>query len=90
MEQINLSTFSGLHRHRHELACYCAGCRRWASTDLAQVIALGLGDRPITAHRPRCRRCGAVGEWQVRPPVPAFGGYPDTPKEKRRHWAGAS
>ena len=75
MEPISLATFAGLLSNCNELACHGLGRRRRASTNLAQVIALGLGDRPITAHRPRCRKCGSTGEWQVRPPIPKFDGY---------------
>ncbi|MDQ5880830.1 MAG: hypothetical protein QG616_660 [Pseudomonadota bacterium] len=71
---IRLDTFRALLEHRHDLACYCPGCRRWASTDLAGIVALGLGDRPISDCRPLCRVCGHRGEWQVRPPLPKFEG----------------
>ena len=32
---IDLSTFAGLLRRNHTLGCYCPGCRRWATCDLA-------------------------------------------------------
>ena len=75
MQRIDLSTFRGLLDHGHGLACYCPGCRRWAKTDLAALVAAGIGDRLIQASRPRCRECGSIGDWQVRAPVPQFGGF---------------
>lgn len=35
-----------------------------------QAALVGLGERRIQACRPRCRKCGSLGAWQVRPPVP--------------------
>ena len=66
---IDLGSIAGLHRHQHQLACYCARCDRWALLDLAAMIYAGHGERrlPITV---RCRDCGEVGQLQVRPPVP--------------------
>lgn len=73
MRGADLSTFAGLLDHGHELACWCPGCRRWASCDLAMLVRNGLGERRITECRPRCRLCGSRGEWQVRPRVPQLG-----------------
>jgi hypothetical protein len=50
------------------------GCSRWATTDLAGLVRTGLGDRPKQACRPRCRICGSLGEWLVRPSVPKITG----------------
>lgn len=74
MDAIRLDTFRALLDHGHGLDCWCPGCRRWAACDLAMLVRNGLGDRPIMAARPRCRKCGSHGAWQVRPPVPAFHG----------------
>jgi hypothetical protein len=70
MEPIRLDTFRAFLKHGHRLDCYCRGCRRWASTDLAALVAAGLGDRLIRRCRPRYRKCGSIGEWQVKPLVP--------------------
>jgi hypothetical protein len=69
---IDLGTLAGLHRHQHELACYCARCDRWAVLDLAGMVADGHGERrlPIVV---RCQLCGETGRLQVRPPVPTRG-----------------
>ena len=66
---INLGTIAGLNENHHELHAFCARCRRWSVLDLATMVRNGLGSRrlPITV---RCRRCGKVGELQVRPPMP--------------------
>lgn len=74
MLSARLDTFRALLEHHHVLACYCPGCRRWASVNLSQLVALGLGDRPIQTARPRCRKCGNLGEWQLRPPAPTSDG----------------
>lgn len=71
MAAITISTFRELLQHQYELACWCPGCRRWATCDLGTLVREGLGDRAIQACRPRCRKCGERGQWQVRPPVPA-------------------
>ena len=52
---IDLSTFAGLLRGNHQLACFYPGCPRWASCDLAMLVRNGLGGRRITECRPRCR-----------------------------------
>jgi len=75
MQRIDLSTFRELLDHAHELACYCPGCGRWAACDLAALVRAGLGDKPIRFKRPRCRKYGLVGRWQVRAPVPSFDGF---------------
>jgi len=73
---IDLGTLAGLHAHHHELAAYCPRCDRWSVLPLAEFVAAGHGSRrlPLTV---RCRACGAVGQLQVRPPVPtrAPGGW---------------
>lgn len=70
MQRTCIVTFRNLLDNRHGLDRRCPGCRRWASTDLAGLVAAGLEDRPIGANRPRCRKCGSLGEWKVRPPMP--------------------
>lgn len=75
MDPIRLDTFGALLDHDHGLDCWCPGCRRWAACNLAALVAAGLGDSLIAANRPRCRKCGSIGEWQVRPPIPSFGGF---------------
>ena len=50
----------------------CGRCR--TSGTGPSFVRDGFGDRPIHAARPRCRKCGSMGEWQVRPPTPAFHG----------------
>ena len=75
MQRINLSTFRGLLDNGHGLDCWCPGCRMWAATDLAMLVVHGLGDRPIKDCRPKYRKCGSAGEWQVRAPVPKFAGF---------------
>jgi hypothetical protein len=74
METIRLDTFAALLKHKHELACYCPGCRRWATVNLQMLVDAGLGDRDPMNCRPKCRKCGSYGKWQLRPPVPKFKG----------------
>lgn len=70
MQPIILRTFSDYLEHGHGLACWCPGCRRFASCDLAELVRNGLGNRDPATCRPRCRVCGATGEWRVQGPVP--------------------
>lgn len=74
-QPIHLDTFADFIRHKHGLAAFCTECRRWASCDLAMLVRNGLGNRRITECRPRCRKCGQRGDWQVRPPVPTLAGF---------------
>jgi hypothetical protein len=37
-------------------------------------VTNGLGDRHISASRPKCRVCGSRGRWIVHPPMPRFDG----------------
>ena len=69
-DQIVLRTFRDHLVHRHGLACWCPGCRRWATCNLGELVMRGLGDREPARCRPRCRICGEEGQWQVRAPVP--------------------
>lgn len=69
---IDLGSIDGLHAHAHELHCYCARCDRWAALDLAAMIRDGQGARRLPLNV-RCRWCGAVGQLQVRPPMPYMG-----------------
>lgn len=68
----DLSTLAGLLEFRHEIGVYCVSCRRWSVIDLEAIVAQGRGTMPVTALRPRCRRCGQIGEKQIRPPRPDF------------------
>src|SRR5262245_38757477 len=52
MQWIDLSTFGALLARKYELACYCPGCRRWATCDLGMLVRNGLGERVITETRP--------------------------------------
>jgi len=72
MTVIRIVTFAELLEHGYELACWCAGCHRWATTDLALLVQEGLGRRFIQRCKPRCRKCGQQGQWQVRPSVPTL------------------
>lgn len=76
MRAIRIDTFASLLKHGYGLDCYCPGCQRWASTDLAMLVRNGLGDRPAHRCRPRCRKCGELGRWQVKAPVPTVAGSP--------------
>jgi hypothetical protein len=67
---IDLDTLAGLHAHDHELHAYCATCARWSVLPLAQMIAAGMGQRRLPL-RVRCLLCEAVGQLQIRPPMPA-------------------
>jgi len=66
---IDLGSIAGLHSHNHPLHAYCPTCDRWAALPLADMIAAGQGSRRLP-FKVRCRRCGAVGRLQVRPPMP--------------------
>lgn len=70
MRDIRIDTFRALLVHQYDLACWCPGCRRWATCDLAMLVRNGMGDRAIQVCKPRCRKCGSRGQWQVRPLVP--------------------
>jgi hypothetical protein len=67
---IDLGSIAGLYECDHQLHAYCARCDRWAVLDLSEMVRSGPGDRrlPLTV---RCRWCLAVGQLQVRPPMPA-------------------
>jgi hypothetical protein len=71
---IRVSTFEDLNSQDYSLALYCLTCDRWGDVDLNRLIKTGLGDRPVTAARFRCRDCGQLVEKQLRPPVPIPGG----------------
>ncbi len=78
-ERIEIRTFGQFLAHDYGLTCYCPGCRRVASRDIAELVRNGLGDRDPTECGPRCRLCGAVGQRHVRAPVPQdpdLGGAP--------------
>ena len=75
MKPIEIRTFRQILERNHQLASFCPVCRRWATCNLAELVANGLGDSDPGHCRPRCRKCRSIGEWQVRPPVPGFGGY---------------
>jgi ribosomal protein L37E len=74
---IDLGRIAGLYTHGHQLHAYCRRCDRWKVLDLAQLIVEGQGDRrlPVTV---RCRRCGDVGQLQVRPPMADWTGVLST------------
>ena len=67
---IDLGSIAGLHEHDHELHAYCHRCDRWRVLPLGQWVSEGRGSLrlPVTV---RCRDCGAVGQLQVRPPMPS-------------------
>jgi len=52
--------------------------------DLAELVTQGLGDREVSQCRPRCRKCGQEGQWQVRAPVPPAPGVGATVLPFRR------
>lgn len=72
MQRIDLSTFAGHLNRYHRLDCYCPGCKRLASCNLAELVRNGLGDRKICECRPGCRICGERGQWQVWPTMPTI------------------
>lgn len=67
---IALDTFAALLEHRHGLDAFCSHCERWASVDLAGLVAKGQGGRTFIGHRPVCGECGSPGHYQLRPPIP--------------------
>ena len=69
---IDLGSIAGLHQHNHELHAYCGRCDRWRVLDLEAMVRQGRGNVRLPI-RVRCRDCGAVGQLQVRPPMPARG-----------------
>jgi hypothetical protein len=72
MQPTRIDTFADFLKHNYELACFCPGCRRWASCDFVALVAAGMGDRQVRKSRPKCRKCGSRGEWQVRAPAPTL------------------
>jgi hypothetical protein len=62
MQRIDLSTFRGLVERNHELACFCPGCRRWATSDLAMLVRNGLGDRHMPEVRESCGMASAPAD----------------------------
>jgi len=76
---IRLDTLRALHERDHKLAAYCSHCQRWEVLDLPRLIEQGRGGYRFVGHPPRCRVCGELGQWQLRPPVyrdaPAGVGY---------------
>ena len=70
---ISMGTFENLREHNHTLALYCLSCDRWGEANLDRLIQNGMGDKPVTEARFRCRDCGEIVEKQVRPPVPSLG-----------------
>ena len=68
---IDLGSIAGLHAHDHQLHAYCARCDRWVMLDLAGMIRSGHGERRLPL-RVKCGECGATGQVQVRPPMPAW------------------
>jgi hypothetical protein len=68
---MDLGSIAGLHRHQHQLACYCSRCDRWALLDLASMIDAGHGERRLPIQV-RCQDCGEVGRLQVRPIMPLW------------------
>ncbi len=71
---ISIRTMEELHSHNHTLALYCLSCDRWGEANLDRLIQNGMGDKPVTEARFRCKDCGEIVEKQVRPPVPSLGG----------------
>jgi hypothetical protein len=69
---IDLGTLAGLLEHDHQLAAYCPRCDRWAVLDLDRMVRDGRGGLRLPV-RVKCKDCGAVGQLQVRPPVPTRG-----------------
>jgi hypothetical protein len=66
---IDLGSIAGLYEREHELHAYCMRCDRWAVLNLEAMVRTGQGDRRLPL-RVRCRWCGAMGQLQVRPPMP--------------------
>jgi hypothetical protein len=65
---IHLHTVADLLSRDHTLQLYCLRCDRWHQAPLEQLARRGLADRPITALRFRCARCGNPAQRQLRPP----------------------
>ncbi len=70
---ISMKTIEELHSQNHILALYCLSCDRWGEANLDRLIQNGMGDKPVTEARFKCRDCGEIVEKQVRPPVPSLG-----------------
>ena len=51
---VTLDTFRALHEHDHQLAAYCATCKRWAVLDLERLIADGRGEYCFVGRKSRC------------------------------------
>jgi len=71
---ISIRTLGECLRHGHGLAAFCAVCQRWTQLDLRRLVQRGLGARPLSTCRVRCRVCGGPGTLQLRAPVPGWDG----------------
>jgi hypothetical protein len=52
MQHFEVRTFRQILERNHQLACFCSGCRRSATCNLAELVANGLCDRDPEPCRP--------------------------------------
>jgi hypothetical protein len=74
-EPLRFTTAREMLAGGYRLAGYYPHCERWAEVDLARLVREGKGDRCLIPVRVRCRRCGELGQAQLRAPVPGSPGY---------------
>ncbi len=59
---ISMATIENLREQNHTLGLYCLSCDRWGEANLDRLIRIGMGDKPVTEARFRCRDCGDCGK----------------------------
>ena len=70
---IQIKTLRDIHENGLILETHCIACLRFVAVDLEEAILQGKGDRSYIGTKPKCRKCGQKGEWQIRPKGTAIG-----------------
>ena len=70
---IQIKTLRDIHDNGLILETHCMACLRFVPVDLKEAILQGKGDRSYIGTKPKCRKCGQKGVWQMRPNGTAIG-----------------